>query len=448
LVPPLVSHITRKELEPVLTSLSNVDRLLAIYQARYPDTWVEDSKQERGTFAIAAGSVLGEASPLPPFHMNAKGDMWTSTTVRDWTAFGYTYPELVGKPDNATLTSTINQLYKPQTPGLQTGNATLHTGNATVQTLESHNATQAAVPAIDWSCEVNMPSNIQISYSVRAFLGEPSKNPADWPLDDNYIGQLASMSSPRSNSTLIVTGNIGLSEALKRKHEAGELKSLEKETVQAYLDENFSWRIQALDMSEIPRSNPPPGLNVTVYNKAIVIPNSNTEVPTSQGSVQYNTEIQGNPPVYNGPGPDGTNSTVPSNQMTGQYDPSSGQFVWKNATLVSKIGNAGIPEPMPENMLLKPISLLFGQKGAMATSSVATASVAASSVASSSAVQSSVIPSSSVASSSAASSTLMSIPTQAAVEKPSAPEVSPPPTTPAGPQTALVTSVIVEYVTV
>ena len=26
-----------------------------------------------------------------------------------------------------------------------------------------------------------MPSNIQISYSVRAFLGEPSYNPADWP---------------------------------------------------------------------------------------------------------------------------------------------------------------------------------------------------------------------------------------------------------------------------
>ncbi|KAJ6283161.1 common central domain of tyrosinase-domain-containing protein [Bipolaris maydis] len=388
----------------------NVDRLLALFQARYPDTYVEDSKQDRGTFAIARGSVLGPASPLPPFHMNALGDMWTSTTARDWTAFGYTYPELVGNPSNKTLTSTINQLYKPQTPALPISNST-QPGNTTLPAPVGKNAT---LPAIDWSCEVNMPANIHISYSVRAFLGEPSFNPADWPTDDNYIGQLAAMSSPRSNSALTVTGNIGLSEALMRKHKSGELKDLKKETVESYLKENFSWRIQALDLTEIPRSKPPPGLNVTIRNVAVSIPKSNTQVPISHGNVQYNTDINGNPPVYNGPGPDGTNSTLPDQQMTGQYDAIAGKFVWKNATLVSEIENSDVPKQMPENVLLKPISM----------------------------------PSAAVSSSSPAPSTQTSVATPPAADQPSTPQPSPTPTAPADPQTTVVTSIVIEYVTV
>ncbi|EUC44489.1 hypothetical protein COCMIDRAFT_98124 [Bipolaris oryzae ATCC 44560] len=393
----------------------NVDRLLALFQARYPDTYVEDSKQDRGTFAIARGSVIGAASPLPPFHMNALGDMWTSTTSRDWTAFGYTYPELVGNPSNKTLTSTINQLYKPQTPALPISNST-QPGNTTLPAPVGKNAT---LPATEWSCEVNMPANIHISYAVRAFLGEPSSNPADWPTDDNYIGQLASMSSPLSNSALTVTGNIGLSQALMRKHESGQLKDLKKETVEAYLKENFSWRIQALDLTEIPRNKPPPGLNVTIRNVAISIPKSDTQVPISHGNVQYNTDIRGNPPVYNGPGPDGTNTTLPDHQMTGQYDAIAGKFVWKNATLVSEIENSDVPRPMPDNVLLKPIS------------------VPVSSAASPSAV-----------SSSPTSSTQTSIATPPVANPPTTPQPSPAPTAPANPQTTVVTSVIIEYVTV
>ena len=412
----------------VLTVLSNVDRLLSIFQARYPDTWVEDAKQETGTFAIARGSVLGTASPLPPFHMNALGDMWTSTTIRDWTVFGYTYPELVGNPSNSTLTSTINQLYKPQTPGLCTGNTTnpalggnnatqpdIGGKNITQPILEGKNVTQPALQAIEWSCEVNMPSNIQVSYAVRAFLGEPSHNPADWPTDDNCIGQLASMSSPRSKADHTVTGSIGLSQALMRKHEAGELKSLDKATVQAYLKKHFSWRIQALDLTEIPRSKPPAGLNVTVCNQEVSLPKSDKEVPVSKGSVQYNTEIKGNPPIYNGPGPDGTNSTLPANRVTGQYDAIAGQFVWKNATLVSEIEKSNPNQPMPSDVFLKPISMPVAGNSTSATSAPAP---------------------SLLVSSSSSSVSITSLP------------VAPVPTPPAGPQTAVVTSVVIEYVTV
>jgi tyrosinase len=379
----------------------NIDRIIAMYQARYPDTWIEDAVQHSGTFAVAKGSVLGTASPLAPFHMNALGDMWTATTSRNWTSFGYTYPEVANNPSNATLTSSINHLYKSQTQGLSDTNATIpapggSTNNRTAQ-------------AIDWQCEVNMPTDIKISYSVRAFLGEPSSNPIDWPTDPNYVGQLASMSSPRMTSSVIVTGNIGLTEALAQKHASGELKSLDKATVQAYLKEKFSWRIQALDFSEIPRNNPPAGLNVTVFNVPVSIPESDTEVPTWNGDVEYNDDIQGNPPVYNGPGPDGTNSTLPAGQASGSYNAASGEFEWKKAP---DAGTKVPADPKIETMLLESVVTQYVTLGA-------------------------------------ASATPSSTPTPEASSMPvvvseKAPEV----TAPAGPQTTVVTSVIMEYVTV
>lgn len=307
---------------------ANMDRIFALYQYRYPDTWVEDSAQAIGTFAVAKGAIEGPASPLAPFHMNALGDMWTATTSRNWTSFGYTYPELITSPSNQTFTATLNKLYKPSTQGLSNSTNTTVPASGTGS---GNNTVNSTTKAIDWLCEVKMPTNIQISYSVRAFLGEPGADPKNWPTDPNYVGQLASMSSPRIKSDVIITGNIVLTERLAQKHQSGELKSLNKDDVAAYLKANFSWRIQALDYSEIPRNNPPAGLNVTVFNVPVSIPKSDDEVPTWDGKIEYNHDIEGNPPVYNGPGQDGTNSTTPADQSAGHFDSSSGEWVWNNA---------------------------------------------------------------------------------------------------------------------
>jgi tyrosinase len=301
-----------------------MDRIVTMFQTRYPDTWIEDSEQKMGTFTIKQGESVGLDSPLTPFHMNADGDMWTSRTVRNWTSFGYTYPELIDSPSNETFTATLNKLYKPASQGL-------NDTDASVSALDvDGNKTDTQVT--DWSCQVNMPSDIKISYSVNAFLGDPPTNPEDWPTSPNYIGQLASMSSARMKTDVIITGNIGLSERLAQKYQSGELKSMEKVDVGAYLKANFHWRIQALDWTEIPRSNPPAGLNVTVYNVPVKIPESDTQVPTQETKdIQYNHDIDGNPPIYNGPGIDGTNSTAPPSLVGGSYNATSGEFEWRNA---------------------------------------------------------------------------------------------------------------------
>ncbi|KAF1977325.1 Di-copper centre-containing protein [Bimuria novae-zelandiae CBS 107.79] len=302
-----------------------MDRLMAIYQYRYPDTWVEADSQWKGTYIWSVGSIQSATSPLKPFHMNALGDMWTSNLVRNWTSFGYTYPELASNPSNTTLTTTINKLYKSQTQGLDSSNTTDDGYSGAV--------TNNSAKATDWNAQVKMPADIQVSYSVRCFLGEPNADPSQWATDPNYIGQVAATSSPRMSSNVTFTANIRLTEKLYMKYQAGELTSLTDEAVSAYLEENFHWRIQALDYTEIPRSSPPKGLNVTVFNVAIEIPKDDTDVPEWTGLQDFRPEIKGNPPR--------SLSSVPLAGNTDGWNATSGTWHWSN--VAEEEGDAQLP---------------------------------------------------------------------------------------------------------
>ncbi|KAF3937797.1 Tyrosinase [Dactylella cylindrospora] len=77
---------------------ANVDRLFAIWQAIYPNSWFDDPRSqlpdERGTWSIGAGTRETPRTPLAPFHKDTRGGTYTSDEIRDWTRFGYSYPEL------------------------------------------------------------------------------------------------------------------------------------------------------------------------------------------------------------------------------------------------------------------------------------------------------------------------------------------------------------------
>lgn len=217
----------------ILNHRSNTDRIMALYQARYPDTWVEPAKHEEGSFAIAKDTVMNTTSPLSPFRMNAKGDFWTSSTSMNIESFGYTYPELLGRPDNKTLTANINVLYRPQTQALNKNN-----------TLTTRDEKSKDADGIDWVAEVNLPADIKKTYSVRVFLGDFDKNPKKWPTDPAFVGQVASLGSATMSSGVIVTANVALADRLAGLFKEGKLKSLEKNVVKEYLMKNLHWKIQ------------------------------------------------------------------------------------------------------------------------------------------------------------------------------------------------------------
>ncbi|KAF2006059.1 Di-copper centre-containing protein, partial [Amniculicola lignicola CBS 123094] len=90
---------------------ANVDRQVALYQAVFPTTYVGSCAANTATWTIDVGDPLDGTSALTPFHKTAAGAFWTSNDVRDITKLGYTYPELVGNPPNATLVASIKAQY-------------------------------------------------------------------------------------------------------------------------------------------------------------------------------------------------------------------------------------------------------------------------------------------------------------------------------------------------
>lgn len=79
------------------TIISNVDRLLAIYQALYPDKWLEPNDATRKMY---------------PFKQNAN-DYWISNDVRDWTTLGYAIPGNKALDDKGRLAlqTYLNEYY-------------------------------------------------------------------------------------------------------------------------------------------------------------------------------------------------------------------------------------------------------------------------------------------------------------------------------------------------
>ncbi|CAG8971787.1 hypothetical protein HYALB_00001896 [Hymenoscyphus albidus] len=65
----------------------NVDRIFALWQALYPDKYVEPYEDK------VRGKVDAN-TPLLPFKMDTNGTPWTSVQARDHFRLGYTYPEL------------------------------------------------------------------------------------------------------------------------------------------------------------------------------------------------------------------------------------------------------------------------------------------------------------------------------------------------------------------
>jgi tyrosinase len=117
----------------------NVDRLFAIWQAIWPDSYTTSEVNEYGTYTIAPGatddinsrtfspilsfdahtrSLTTPTTALTPLHSDSEGTLYTSATVRSTRTFGYSYPEVVDWGVNFTQLSSnvranVNKLYNP-----------------------------------------------------------------------------------------------------------------------------------------------------------------------------------------------------------------------------------------------------------------------------------------------------------------------------------------------
>lgn len=98
---------------------AQVDRLIALWQAIYPNSSIFDiSKYEGALYGTAAGNVSAD-TPLKPFYQTG-GNFYTSNTVKNLSTFGYSYPELQPTANSGVIAedelsayvkSQVNALY-------------------------------------------------------------------------------------------------------------------------------------------------------------------------------------------------------------------------------------------------------------------------------------------------------------------------------------------------
>lgn len=91
---------------------ANVDRLFAMWQALYPDSYITSGQSGASTYTAPSGTTVDGNTGLTPFHADNAGNFWTADQVRNITTFKYTYPEFVetdGSPQ--AMMGVVNQLY-------------------------------------------------------------------------------------------------------------------------------------------------------------------------------------------------------------------------------------------------------------------------------------------------------------------------------------------------
>lgn len=247
------------------------------------------------TATIKSGDILTGETQLKPFHKNAAGDFWTSTTSRDVTAFGYTYPEIQGGTPASTR-QAVNTLYGSSSAGKiarrseSEGNAmskivsrAFGRGNYGIQSKGTDRVGQSidkrglagklrAVGSLlvrtlgrrdyippqndestytEWIANVRVAQNaLQTTFYINLFLGNFTDDPALWSTDPNLVGTQSVFNSIAaqgdSKKNRIITGTVPLTKALRRDYEAGKVDIKDEKAVEDYLTKNLYWRVSSV----------------------------------------------------------------------------------------------------------------------------------------------------------------------------------------------------------
>lgn len=214
----------------------NVDRLTALWQAMYPNSYLTPYVDKYGTYAIVPGSTDSLTTPLEPFSSNTQGTMYTSSTAQHMSTFGYSYPEIQDWNQSPTalkanVTAMINRVYNPN-------------GSFTKRSRIEGRGTSVLLK--EWSVEIQVSKGDLdgAAYIVRLFLGDVPSDPSTWATASTMVGSFAVLPPPKS--VLAMVGSLG---ALSY-DEVSLLNPLkaaginDDSQVEAYLALNLQWRVQ------------------------------------------------------------------------------------------------------------------------------------------------------------------------------------------------------------
>ncbi|KAI9714213.1 MAG: hypothetical protein M1812_006434 [Candelaria pacifica] len=284
---------------------SNVDRLFAIWQAIYPNSYVTPQVTTYGTFTTNQGATEDINSPLTPFHSDSNGNFYNSETARKTLTFGYSYPEVVdwGVDANTLASNTranFKKLYDPSnqfTPrSLLPRQEKVAEGNVVDGGILRN---VSANTYREWLINIEVDKYaLSGSFLIHFFLGgSPSTDPLSWSTSPSLVASYGIFVS--GNTTFLpisgpvtVYGQVPLTRKLVNAVSAGTLPDLEPGTITPYLASNLQWRVQgperqAVDVGDVS------GLIVSVADQSVVKVDAVDQFDRYGGLVLHTNVTQG-----------------------------------------------------------------------------------------------------------------------------------------------------------
>ncbi|TKA78166.1 hypothetical protein B0A55_03895 [Friedmanniomyces simplex] len=273
----------------------NVDRLFAMWQTQYPNSYGASQAAPHDSWTIASGSTQNADSPLEPFYKDTNGNFWTTNQVKNWnTTFHYTYPEFSDSDGSKrAIASYINKLYGPSA----TATAGSSKRTAGPEPVAAAEAMATPAPVLDSRASSPLQAangslfqyvaNIQTpryalngSYYVFLFNGEPaSELPSEWITDAHLIGPMGVLAQAKQTShDLIAGGSVPLTRSMTTAVNAGGLSDLSEAAAVPYLKDNLRWRVAGPNGTEVDPGSIV-GFEIAVFASTAAPPPDQYELP-------------------------------------------------------------------------------------------------------------------------------------------------------------------------
>ncbi|KAK0875049.1 hypothetical protein LTR33_005910 [Friedmanniomyces endolithicus] len=293
-----------------------IDRSFALWQAINNDSYVEPMATLDQTYSFATGQVVNADSgtkarldaikwiadiplALEPFHSDAAGDFWTSTSARSIRTLGYTYADL-GDGSVSAVKAAVNTLY-----GNSAGSSALSRRGDSRSEIErelpgaSNPDAQAPAQVTNGKYQeylaniVSQKFALNGSYAIYVFMGDFNDTPSEWSMSPNLVGTHAvsaalsavdaasnpQMTRRQMDNAIQVSGTLPLTSMLLAKVQSGELPCMDIPTVTTYLLDNLQWRVGDFGGSEIPVEDVA-DLTITVVSAEVEPASAADEFPT------------------------------------------------------------------------------------------------------------------------------------------------------------------------
>ncbi|KAL8707535.1 MAG: hypothetical protein Q9220_007477 [cf. Caloplaca sp. 1 TL-2023] len=272
---------------------TQTDRLLAIWQALYPNSYVESSSERFGSATLAQGSTTDASTPLKPFHNDTAGNFWTSAAVANVEKLGYSYPEIQGK-SQAEIKAAVNALYASTSGKTITRRDTVEGHNTELAPLIAAGLSNGAPVEIvpdppttgnytEWLTNIRVAKDaVEQTFFIHIFLGDFNPDPKSWTFEPNLVGTHSIitpyvMKRDPLQST-IVTGQIPLTRSLRADQQKGLVNMANETETKDYLTRNLHWRVTTMDDKDVPRDKVP-DLKVSVVTANVEAAKADDEFP-------------------------------------------------------------------------------------------------------------------------------------------------------------------------